>query len=129
MNKATDYEQSYTMKVKTPDGTMFIHIIGNGKPSRMMISIGKSGSSIQAWAESVASLVTMCLEKEVPIGAIMNVLNEITTDRIAYSFGLPVKSGPDGVAHALMLYANKDKVKYVSPNRWRPPTIGGEEVW
>ena len=42
---------SATVKVQTPDGTMYLIIMENehGMPSRVDIQIGKSGTNIRAW--------------------------------------------------------------------------------
>lgn len=113
-----------TVKVHTPDGTMFVHIIEyKGKPYEVMLNIGKSGYSLAAWANALARVVSLALRSGSDLQSIIAEVSNIKTGKSSRSNGIEISSGPAGLAHALMLYAQmKDKEK--GDDGYRPATMG-----
>lgn len=101
----TDAQPSTTIRVRTPDGTMFVHIMEQQEaPRHVLINIGKSGHSLQAWADALARVVSLALRSGLTLQSIITEVSNITTERGTYSSGINVRSGPDGLAHALLQY-------------------------
>ncbi len=99
---------SFTMKVETPDGNMFISVCedGAGSPIRIEITIGKAGTALMAWANAVSRLSTLALNRGVSLTEILCEVSGISSERQATRLlgRTSVKSGPDGLAKALMMY-------------------------
>lgn len=120
-----------TTKVRTPDGAMFVIVLDNddGKPVGIHINIGKAGSSLSAWANATAALVTKMLDSGIGINEIIEELSELTTDKVTLSgdANVPVRSGPDGLCYALMVYRKEKYRELVSTlegdKDYRPPTM------
>jgi hypothetical protein len=97
-----------TIKIETPDGTMFVAIseYDHGHPCRVEIHIGKAGSQLLAWANGLSTTCTLALQHGVPMSEIMCHLLGVSSGRQAtkYLNRVDVKSGPDGVAKAMMTY-------------------------
>lgn len=98
---------SVTIKVKTPDGKMFVTIaedVETGKASHIQINIGKAGSGLQAWASTTAELCSLALSLGAKVEQLIEI-NRVTSDRLSTDDdGHEVRSGPDGLAHALRVY-------------------------
>lgn len=95
------------IRVETPDGTMFVLVdedVTTQKPIAIRINIGKAGSPLMAWASAAAELVTLLLESGIDAHKILEKLTDIHSDKLAHSSGIPIYSGPDGLANALLLY-------------------------
>jgi len=104
---------TYSYQINTPDGQMWVHICEkNDKPIMVIINIGKSGSVIQAWASATAYLVTELL-KYTSHHKVIELVSNITTDKIKLGPGSIIRSGPEGVATALVRYSN-EKFKEVA---------------
>lgn len=104
---------SVSIRVPTPDGTLFVNIMEDdtGKPVGMLIHIGKTGASVMAWAEGMARACTMAMQRGAGINDLISEFSSITTDRITMlQEGSVVRSGPEGVAVALMKY-RREKFK------------------
>jgi len=101
------------IKVRTPDGKMFVSVMEdiNGRPFKIAIQIGKNGSAIRSWTESVSNLVSRLLENNVPLSAIINDLSSLSTDRVSFNADGIVRSGPDGVVYALFVYMRHKNVQ------------------
>lgn len=101
---------SYNIRVKTPDGTMFVTVVEklNEKiptPIQVLIHIGKAGTGIAAWGSITESLVTLLFQKGVTIEEIMSMLSLNTSQNIAFQkVGVNIRSGPEGLVYALMRY-------------------------
>lgn len=105
MKQSPDVLPNVTIRVRTPDGTMFVSICEyNGNPTQVLVHIGKSGHSLQAWADALARMVSLALRSGVSVQKIITEISQITTDRRAFSNGISVYSGPDGVTHGLLQY-------------------------
>lgn len=108
MKKMTDVAfRSISIRVPTPDGTMYVNILEDDsyRACKVLISIGKAGASVSAWADAVGRLISKLLELGAGINFIIDELSALNTDRVAIdSTGEEVRSGPDGLALALMKY-------------------------
>ena len=96
-----------SIRVPTPDGTAFVHVIEgeNGKPVHIIVNIGKAGVSVAAWAEAVARLCTMLLNKGVSLNELIDELSAITSEKVKImSDNSRIRSGPEGIAVALIKY-------------------------
>lgn len=96
-----------TVRVSTPDGTLFVHIAEDdkGKLKQIMLNLGKAGTAASAWANALASSLTMSIELGATLEDILALLSNITSSsapRIA--IGGKCSSGPEGVWMALMRY-------------------------
>ncbi len=107
MSPAHDSSNTISIRVPTPDGTAFVHIIENreGKPAHVIINIGKAGVSVSAWAEAVARLCTMLLEKGTGINDLIDELSAITSEKVkVMQDNSKIRSGPEGIAVAFIKY-------------------------
>lgn len=99
---------SITIRSRTPDGTMFVNIMEDnetGKPCEIQIIIGKAGTNLRAWTDSVSRLVTMVLKCGGTLEDIITELSNTTSDKLIIDDSqVPVRSGPDGFVMALMKY-------------------------
>lgn len=118
-----------TIKVQTPDGTMFVHVmeLNSGVPYKIDLSIGKAGSAIQAWAQAVARLASLALRRGALLSELAEEISSITTDRLTVNGGRVTRSGPDGIAQALVIYIQSKKPAVVKRKRRRGPSFYGEE--
>lgn len=109
MNETFD---TSVIKVRTPDGKMFVSVMedASGKPFKIAIQIGKNGSAIRSWTESVSNLISRLLEVNTPLSSIINDLSSLSTDRVSFNADGIVRSGPDGVVYALFVYMKHRQV-------------------
>lgn len=122
MTTQIDLATAYTIKVESPDGVMFVHCTErNDKLVHVLINIGKAGSAISAWADAMGRMITSALVHQ-PLSVIIDELSNITADRVTRTdSGIFVKSGPEAVFYALMIYnSHKTKLKKkISPAKRR----------
>jgi len=104
----TDALTSVTIKVKTPDGSMFVTIAEkDNEPVQIQINIGKAGGSLQAWSNVTAELCTLALSLGAKVEQLIEIAR-VTSDRsVTDDSGRDIRSGPDGLAHALRVYRYK----------------------
>jgi len=122
---------SSSVKVTTPDGVIFVHIIDHPiskAPLKVELTIGKAGSSVQAWAQALSRMITLALKNGANIGSIIEEVSAITSDRISFSSNRAVRSGPDGIAQALIIYMASKSPTLSKRKRRRGPTFFGEEI-
>lgn len=118
---------SYTIRVPSPDGSMFVHCHEDQKGNlcRVLINIGKTGTSVSSWADGVARMITLAL-KTSDLSHILDELSNITTSKFVMASGrYQIKSGIDAIFHALLMYKN---MKSVSPEV-RPPSLTIPSDW
>lgn len=121
--------KSSTVKCSTPDGSMFFTIVeNNGKPIGVDIVIGKAGSSIQAWAQAISKLITVALRNNIELSAIAEELSGITSDKLSFSGERAVRSVPDAITQAILLYLSSKHPALELRRRRRGPSVFGEEV-
>lgn len=112
-----------SVKVETPDGTLFVHIAEeNGRAREVLLNIGKSGYSLAAWSDALARMVSLALKHGIAMQDIVVELSNIHTDRVRRSNGVAIHSGPDGLAVALMRYL-ATKAKRGTDDDYRPATL------
>ncbi|MHC4316841.1 MAG: TSCPD domain-containing protein [Planctomycetota bacterium] len=107
---------SFTVKVMTPDGVMFVTVVeemdivsNTPAPVQILIAIGKTGSAIAAWANMSALLVSTLLQEDVSISDIIMRISNILSDGISeQKTGIEIRSGPEGLQYALTRY-NEDR--------------------
>jgi len=121
--------KSSTVKVSTPDGTMFFTILeNNGKPVGVDIVMGKAGSSIQAWSKALSVLLTLALRNKVELSTIAEEISGITSDKLTYSNDRTVRSVPDAITQSILLYLSSKSPTIEYRRRRKGPTVFGEEV-
>lgn len=99
--------QSVQMKVRTPDGTMFVNIMEkDGQPFQVIINIGKAGSAVAAWAQALASMISAGLQAGVKFETFLTELSSITSSNLARTVHSTCTSGPEGVWQAFVRYRN-----------------------
>lgn len=113
---------SYTIRVDSPDGAVFVHCIESA-PARLeevQITIGKTGSSVRAWADALAQMITASLKAHDLTDILVRLSNLSTDKSVLNSRLVKVRSGPDAVFQALMLYKSihADKAPI-----YRPPSM------
>ena len=122
-NPAHEASISYTVKTQTPDGTLFTTVIEElGAPRQVILTIGKSGFSLQAWADALARAISLALRSGLSLQAVISEVSNISTDRKTFSNGAVIRSGPEGVAYALLQYI-AEKGKGIEHER--PSTLEG----
>lgn len=107
---------SFTVKVMTPDGVMFVTIVeeddlisNSPEPVQILIALGKTGSAIAAWANMAAVLTSSLLQEGMTISDIMMTISNILSDGISQQkTGIDIRSGPEGLQYALTRY-NEDR--------------------
>ncbi len=108
-----DISQAYSIGVKSPVGKVFVHCTedANGKLDHIIINIGKAGSEIAAWADSLSRMLNMSLQSK-SLSQIIDELSNITADKVVRTeTGVYITSGPEAVFYALMLYSlHKNKL-------------------
>jgi hypothetical protein len=99
---------SVSVRVETPEGTMFVHIVEeNDMPVMVLVNIGKAGTNVAAWGDALARMVTKTLPKIGVMGAIEE-LSGITSGKITrLKRGIVCRSGPEGLALALLTYSQE----------------------
>src|SRR5688572_23478288 len=93
-----------TQRIGTPDGTLFVHIIeDNNRPVMIQINAGKSGTSVAAWCDALARAINTALVSGIDWMKFIEEFSNITTSKaIRLVNGVEARSGPEGVAIALM---------------------------
>lgn len=107
---------SFTVKVMTPDGVMFVTIVeetdvisNSAEPVQILITIGKTGSAIAAWANMAALLTSALLQENISISDIIMTISNILSDSSReHKTGIEIRSGPEGLQYALTRY-NEDR--------------------
>lgn len=98
---------SMTIEVETPDGILYYTICENNEqlPIKVISTFGKAGTVLASWAYALDAMVSILLERKVPITEIIEKLTHISHSKpIRTETGVRVGSGPEGMAVALMEY-------------------------
>ena len=118
MNNVSAPQVSMTIEVTTPDGTMFVLIIETkGTPCEVLIEIGKTGQAVRAWADAMGRVISLGLQSGLGIEAIIEEISNVTTDRLTKSRGQNIRSGPEGVAYALIRYIQAKSASLLKETR------------
>lgn len=101
-----DKFQSLTFRIKSPQGSVYVQIIEreHGKIEKIIVTVGKAGSVINALCGGVAELVTHMLKGGISITDIIITLSGITADKLHTTNGMDVHSPIDAIVIALMQY-------------------------
>lgn len=105
--KANKFYNSVHERVETPDGTLFIHIIEDDdkKPIMIQISGPKAGTSVSTWMDALVRAVNIAIANGVEWSQFIEEFSGITTSKaLRLVKGAKCRSGPEGVAIALMRY-------------------------
>ncbi|HEC64533.1 MAG TPA: hypothetical protein ENI23_04495 [bacterium] len=102
---------SLTWKITTPNGIMFITIVESLNylkkpiPINILITIGKSGSAIMAWANMTASLISLLFKNKVDLeDIIVEISMNLSDHSVLQKPGVHIRSEPEGIKYALMRY-------------------------
>lgn len=97
----------YSFRFRTPDGTAIIIIDEreDGQPQHIFYNIGKAGTSVSAWAHALARMTSFALQSK-SLQEVIDELADIASDRVIFSNGKSVRSGPEALCFALMQYKN-----------------------
>lgn len=96
-----------TVAVQTPASSLFIEITEDefGKPIRIYINAGKSGSEMAAQASAMSEMATLILDKDNGFNELIEHLSGITSSSVRIDKdGIKVRSVPEGLYLALMKY-------------------------
>lgn len=107
MSPLVERYESSTIKVKTPDGTMFVIFDedDNLKLVNVRIMIGKAGTNLMAWCETVGRLLTLAINHDVLLEEIQSEISLQTSNKLVlHRQDIPIRSGPEGLAYAIMQY-------------------------
>jgi hypothetical protein len=116
---------SISYKLPTPEGSAVITIVEGEDESieKIFFTIGKAGSSVNAYCDAIARMIILSLKNKVPITDILLELSEITSDRqLATPSGLTYRSGVEVLYLALSNY-NRDKNRSILSSSRRPAQI------
>ena len=104
-------QDSQTYKIATPNGVMFVTIVESVDyrkrpiPTKILITIGKSGSAIMAWASMTADLITLLFKMKTDLEDIIVAISMNLTDQsILQKPGVFIRSEPEGIKYALLRY-------------------------
>lgn len=139
MKRPDNFFSSETVRVSTPDGTMFVNIMEDerGEPIHIIINVGKAGHSVGAWACAMAELCTVLLKDgKNTISDLIVHLSGITTNKhLRHMNGAVCRSGPEGLVIALLKYRDgkfADTVRKTNENvnddYYRPPRLVNEYI-
>jgi hypothetical protein len=98
---------SYSYRVETPDGTLYIFIDVDSKKEPVMIhaNAGKTGNSLAAWAAGTCLLINELLEHGTSIQRVIQLLSSITTAQYrTIGNGTKIFAGPHAIQHALIRF-------------------------
>jgi ribosomal protein L11 methylase PrmA len=103
-----------TERVQTPDGTLFVIIIENeeGIPIMIQVSGAKTGTPVAAWCDALVRVCNIALAQGVDFMQLIEEFSNITTSKaIRLVSGVTSRSGPEGVAIALMRYRDGKSIE------------------
>lgn len=116
---------SVTYKLPTPDGGAVITIVEDPTTNeivRIFFSIGKAGSTVNAYCDALARMIVLALSSSNDINTILEELSEITSDKqLSTGSGLVYRSGVEVLYLALVNY-NRTKDASYNPSR-RPAQL------
>jgi hypothetical protein len=100
-----DVLDAIVYRIETPDGTLFVTVGADKEGVKLIhMSIGKTGTAAQAWADATGRLATSLLAKG-DINTVIEAVSGITADKVRTTMdGSIVRSGPEGLAVALLKY-------------------------
>ena len=95
-----------TERVRTAHGNAYVtmNFDEDGKPFEVFTTVGKAGSTDQAYLEAISRLISLALRSGVPAVEVVEQLRGITSEPV-WDQGRLVKSAPDAVALAMASHA------------------------
>lgn len=96
-----------SIMTETPDGTVTVIIVESvtHRPIDVQIYIGKAGSSLRAWTQSLADMINLALRNGIDIQHVIQCLVNQNSDKIVRNrAGVEIQSGPAGIAYCLYRY-------------------------
>lgn len=124
MQSDLEEDEAYPTKVhrvKSPHGTLFLIVVEdkNNNPIKLIVQVGKTGTGVRAWADSVGRLATRLLQLGATIPEIVMELSNIVSDGLVFEDNdqLPIRSGPDALNQALMNYQHEHYAEVSKKNR------------
>ena len=117
-----EFYNGVSIRYLTPDGAAYINIVEDypGKIRQIFFSVGKAGTSVNAWAFSLAEMTTFALQRE-SLHEVINKLSNITSERmVRVPNGMHIHSGPEALFLALVKYRQSLPKQKTS---WHPPKI------
>ena len=104
-------QSSLTYKIATPNGIMFVTIVESTDyrkrpvPINILITIGKTGSAIMAWASMTADLISLLFKMKADLEDIIATISMNLTDHsVLQKPGISIRSEPEGIKYALLRY-------------------------
>jgi S-adenosylmethionine synthetase len=97
--------KNFTYSVNSPDGKAIISISydDNLDIQNIIMTIGKSGSSVAAWCNALGRMAFYAI-RNTSLDEVAEELADISTDRVSYTYGMLCRSGPEALAIALKKY-------------------------
>jgi hypothetical protein len=124
----TNLLNAYSIKVPSPDGTVIVHCTESpsGELNHVIINMGKAGLSAASWADALSRMITLAL-KNGDLSSILEELSNITSSKSVYHTShSTIKSAPDAVYRALMMYRN---LKHKTPENVEIPRMSIPANW
>lgn len=109
-----DFMSAYSITLPSPDGSVTVHCneLVSGQLHSVIINIGKAGHSIASWADALSRTINLALTKKTTIDEILEQLSNITTGKsVFHPNHRDIRSAPDAIVRALILYKNTTRVE------------------
>lgn len=119
---------AYSIRVPSPDGTVIVHCTEDdrGNLNHVIINMGKAGLSAASWADALSRLITLSL-KSGDLSSVLEQLSNITSSKsVFHTTHSTIKSAPDAVYRALMMYRN---LKYIPTKNVTEPRMSIPSNW
>ena len=89
-------------RIPTGHGMMYLRVSEHdGRPVELIATIGKSGGSIAVKGEVIGRLVTLCLQQNIPMAAIVDCLIGLQDEKPVAHKDTVIQSIPDGIGQWL----------------------------
>lgn len=95
-----------TIRVPCPEGTAYVQILEfeTGKIYKIIMSIGKAGSTVNAYCQAMADMATSLLHNGQTLNDVIAILSGITSDKSTKHQAFGIRSGPEALGLALSKY-------------------------
>lgn len=124
----TNLLNAYSIKVPSPDGPVIVHCTedSRGNLDHIIINMGKAGLSAASWADALSRMITLAL-KSGDLASVLEQLSNITSAKSVYHTShSTIKSAPDAIYRALMMYRN---LKHKPTNNVEIPRMSIPANW
>ena len=121
MTKRSNEFDAYSIRVRSPSGTLFLVVNElNGRLDNIQIYIGKTGSQVYAYVNSLADLVNLAISSGATLEDVITVLSNHTSDKVSYHENVPIRSDIDAIVFGLLRYK---QTKYRESNNYARPIL------